>query len=879
MEWREFLAQLADENIKNLKDLSSNVPTATVRKTFIESFPERHGVADNPFKGDKTKEAQQTLVYKCFEEVCPDLKAKSKGKWQVLRDWLNDEFASLSSPQKKDRFRANEPLPSIPVWHGRELLLTQLQEFLKEATLRVLVLLGQGGIGKTSLAIKLMEKIAPQYKQVFYFRVREGKSFDDLVALVLGQEALADQTVEAKILEILRCFQQPTLLVLDNLEDGLHPAHSENLGKAIDPELGVLINRLAFSQHQAKVIITSRELPLDLADPRTKRTNPKLVRVHIVDGISQEASLEILQEYGFSDKRLADLKTIAERTGGHPLMMELLSNYVEQVDYLLKYPEIFAEGAISILQDQLLRQPESARELLFRMTLLRHPVEVGGLNFLRLYDDGWEKDGRYEQALMLMPRQQTLEFSESIKHETKQLLRLLTEANLVKQTYDEWKSEFFYNLHPVVVEGVQTVSSFDSLPSLFHRVYRYYQSDRSFQSFDFQRDTQRIGEAIVFAWLSGDLREAESLVQILFNYSIRLGQGDFLETALSQAASINENVKQSDSLLLLARFHRDIGNWNEAESYCYQALSIAEELGDRAGRAMIWGALGGIERNRGNWDAAEALFQQSLQLRTELGDRAGMANSWGLLGDIERNRGNWDAAQSLYRQCLAVEQELGDRAGMASSWGVLGDIERNRGNWDAAESLYRQSLQLRTELGDRAGMASSWGVLGEIERYRGNWDAAIDFYLNALTFKENLMGLDHPEVADLLVSLGSTYQQQKSYDQAEAYFSRSLTIREQKLGLNHPETKKVRMMLNGMQQIKDSPQAADFMTSILSLMQQKPELASTLQQSITQRLATTPDADMEDIMQTLLFELAENDSDLKNLITQFSELSDTNTEI
>ena len=209
----------------------------------------------------------------------------------------------------------------------------------------------------------------------------------------------------------------------------------------------------------------------------------------------------------------------------------------------------------------------------------------------------------------------------------------------------------------------------------------------------------------------------------------------------------------------------------------------------------------------------------------------------------------------------------------------MGDIELKHGNWDAAESLFRQSLELRTELGDHAGMAAVSGVLGGIERNRGNWDAAIALYLNALTFKENLMGLDHPEIANLLVSLGSIYQQQQSYDQAEAYFSRVLTICEQKLGLNHPETKQICMVLDGIQQIKDSPEASDLMTSLMSLMQQKPELASTLQQSVAQRLAATPDADMEDVMQTIFLELAENDPDLKNLIAQFSELSDTNTEV
>jgi tetratricopeptide (TPR) repeat protein len=715
MEWQEFLTKLANEYIKNLKDLDPKAPNeSTVRKTFIESFPAYQDVLENPFKDVKAKAAHQTLIYRCFESDCTELVKRTRDKWEVLRDWLNDKFASLSSPQKKDRFRANEPLPSIPVWHGRELLLTQLEEFLKESTLRVLVLLGQGGIGKTSLAIKLMEKIAPQYKQVFYFRVREGTSFNDFVALVLGQEALAGETVEAKILEMLRCFQQTTLLILDNLEDGLHPAHSKNLGKAIDPEFGVLINRLAFTQHQAKVMITSRELPLDLADPRTKRTNPKLVRVHIVDGISQESSLVILQEYGFSDKRLADLETIAKRTGGHPLMMELLSNYVEQLDYLLKHPEIFAEGAISILQDQLLRQPESARELLFRMTLLRHPVDVSGLNFLRIYDDRWEKDGRYQQALMLAQSQQTLEFSESVERETEQILRLLTQSNLVKRTYDEWKNEFFYSLHPVIILGVQIVSIVDNLPRLFQQVYRYYQSDRSFQSFDFQRDTKCIEETMIFVWLSGDQKEAVSLLQILFNYSIRSGQGSLLESALSQAASINSNFKQSDVLLIMAQFHGDIGDWKKAEAYCHQSLSIAEALDDRIGMASSWSLLGDIENFRGDYDAAEQYKRQSFALRQECDDRKGMATSLGRLGVIKRNRGDLDAAESLYRQSLQLFTELGHCAGIAMVSFDLALLEKQRGNLTLAQQYYDKAKTIYQQLGaikDLEPIEKEWNLI------------------------------------------------------------------------------------------------------------------------------------------------------------------------
>jgi tetratricopeptide (TPR) repeat protein len=169
--------------------------------------------------------------------------------------------------------------------------------------------------------------------------------------------------------------------------------------------------------------------------------------------------------------------------------------------------------------------------------------------------------------------------------------------------------------------------------------------------------------------------------------------------------------------------------------------------------------------------------------------------------------------------------------------------------------------------------------LGDIERNRGNWDTAIELYQNSLKFKENLMGADHPEVADLLASLGSLYQRQESYEDAETYYLRALEIRKHKLGLGHPETKKIRMVLDGIQQIKGNPSLLDFMTSVMSLMQQKPELVSAMQQKIQQKMATFPEKAMESVFLDIFQELAETDIDLKNLMMKLSQEAAPTAEI
>ncbi|WP_271254213.1 tetratricopeptide repeat protein [Pseudanabaena sp. Chao 1811] len=822
MEWREFLTQLADENIRNLKDLNSNAPTeATVRKTFIESFPEHHGVADNPFKGDKTKEAQQTLVYKCFEKVCPDLQDKRKGKWQILRDWLNDEFSSLSSHQKKDQVRANEPLPSIPVWHGREELLTQLQELLKESALRVLVLLGQGGIGKTSLAIKLMEKIKPQYQQVFYFRVREGTSFDDLANLILGDLQANFPKVENKIYGILQCLEKERcLLVLDNLEEILQPACEDNgSGNAVSQPrksrlepVGDLLNALVYGRHNSHVLLTSREMPYDLAERRSDgEIDPLLVRVERITGVSQSNSVQILKDLKLPDSE-TDLAWVAEQVDGHVLLLKLLVGASQgRRGYLRQNPQLVTKKAEPILRAQLGRLSEAAKDLLVRMCVLRVGIDVHGLTFLRLYTDDWENDERFEMAVITEePVKLTFEELE----ETELLIGQLVAASLVQSRYDETRYRDFYDLHPVIVQFLQREYA-DKIPELMGSVYKFYCTGKNLDNPKTLEDLRPVLEAQYFAFQIGNYDEAKSLIYQIEDYLEFWGYWSLLLELYEQVLPYLKKSSQPYILQRIGSRHRAWGNWHEAEKYYQDGLSIAkelddqsliagltgnlggiernrgnwdaaeslfrqcleveEELGDRAGMATSWGALGGIERNRGNWDAAESLFRQSLQLSTELGDRVGMATSWGALGDIEHNRGNWDAAESLFRQCLEVEEELGDRAGMATSWGALGGIERNRGNWDAAESLFRQSLQLSTELGDRVGMATSWGALGDIEHNRGNWDAAESLYRQCLEFEEELG--DRAGMASSWGLLGDIERNRGNWDAAESLYRQSLQLR------------------------------------------------------------------------------------------------------
>jgi tetratricopeptide (TPR) repeat protein len=573
--------------------------------------------------------------------------------------------------------------------------------------------------------------------------------------------------------------QTRCLLVLDNLESILHPAveagnpdilAAAQVHRAISPDWGKLLNALVYQQHQSQTILTSREVPADLADTRYPGLAPdsELVHIEMLQGVDLVAGVEILQQRKLTDK-LADLQWISQRVEGHVFLLTQLAALGKgKPGYLRKHPELVTKNAEPMLREQLTRQSEAARDLLRRMCVLRVPIDVRGLTFLRLYTDDVEKDPRFELAARL---EEPAELTDAEISETEAILQRLVGASLVQSRYDEEKCEDFYDLHRVIEEFLQGEYR-EELPKLLESVYKFYCTGKNVNNPQSLADLQAVLEAQHFAFRLGNYLQAYYLIP--GEYLTRWGYWNLSKELYEQILPYVEYQRRSYCLIILGALHRDLGNWDLAEKSFKDALAIAEAEENKSGMAYSWAWLGYIERNRGNWDEAEKLYRQSLEVETELGDRSGMATSWGLLGDIERNRGNWDEAEKLYRQSLALRTELGDRQGMASSWGVLGDIERNRRNWDEAEKLYRQSLEVETELGDRSGMATSWGALGNIERNRGNWDEAEKLYRQSLALRTELG--DRQGMASSWGLLGEIERKRGNWDEAEKLYRQSLEV-------------------------------------------------------------------------------------------------------
>ena len=297
--------------------------------------------------------------------------------WEDVVD--NSQSQSATLPVSLDQDWGDALIVSY--CYGRTQKLDTLKEWIVQDKCRLILLLGEGGIGKTTLSIKLATEIQHHFDYIIWRSLETSPSLEEILADAIKlfsnqQETILPEALEEKITRLIHYLKSSRcLLMLDNaesiLQSGSHGQYQDSY-----QGYGNLLKQVDQSSHQSCLIITSREKPeaIDL------KVNVKSL---YLDGLK----LEDARFFFTKDEKFLgaedDIKFVIEYYGGNPYALDLvrgeikeglggnLSNFVKNY---LRSEQVKINKITRLLESQFDRISTSEQQIMYWLAINREPV-------------------------------------------------------------------------------------------------------------------------------------------------------------------------------------------------------------------------------------------------------------------------------------------------------------------------------------------------------------------------------------------------------------------------------------------------------------------------------------------------------------------------
>jgi tetratricopeptide (TPR) repeat protein len=610
---------------------------------------------------------------------------------------------------------APHQLPSPPRdFTGREAEIAELMAVLETAVAAIAALQGQGGAGKTALALKLSEMLKPRYPDAQFYLDLNGVSAQSLAPA----EAMAH--VVRAYYPMMRLPENETelgglyrsvldgkriLLLMDNAKDRAQ----------VEPLIPPASCAMLITSRQHFVLPGLFAKSLDTMPPAEARE----LLIRIAPRIGEQADgLAKLCGYLPLPMRLA-ASTLAERPNITPaaytqrlrseqkrlelieaslnLSHELLSiEQQERWPALAVFPETFNEAAAASVWGV---EPGEAQEYLSEL-LACSLVEWN------------EASARYRLHDL------TRVFAESRLSEAER-----TAARLRHATHYQNVLASANNLYLEDGRGIA----------------------RGLEMFDLERANIEAGQAWMISQADSDneiarlcLSYLSSDIVIVYLRFYPRQRISLLEASLKATRKLMHRGGEGVALHQLGIVHRQLGETSNAVMLLEQALAIHREIGDRKGESRALYDLGISYNDLTRPDKAAVCFQQSLVIHRELGDRRGEGNDLRNLGISYRGLAKTEKAIDLIQQALVIHREVGDRRGEGFDLDNLGHTYLKLGEARRTIEYCEQALTIHREIGDRRGQGFALWNLSRALNQLGERAEAIKLAEASLKIREEI---------------------------------------------------------------------------------------------------------------------------------------------
>lgn len=643
---------------------------------------------------------------------------------------LHDGLATAATTATSTLPPAAVPAPTTPGpddgFVGRSGELVRITDLLSRDECRLLCLTGPGGVGKTRLARRALQLLAPAHADGALFIALEDAETPAQFGLRLAQEAgvaTGQRGGDALARAIDAWRDKRLLLVLDNFEQLV--AHA------------ALVERLLRECRGLKLLVTSRAR-LQLADEWSMPVEGLPCpdpedgdRIEAFDAVRLFVKAARRVEPGFTPgaqgAEAAAIVDICRQVDGLPLALELAAAWV-----------------------RMLSCAEIARELhrgteLLRAADARHPPRQASIE--AVFQGSWQRLGEAERAVLaglsVFQGGFAVETARAVAGASLPVLGALADKSLLMRDRERMR------LHPLVQQlAALQLQARGARAETEMRHARHFHGwlqqlepaaargqRAALQAIDTEFDNARRAWTLAAAnGLAAEMLRSLPALRHYFEHRARFQDGLALwQQAAETPLAAEDHLLRARLLGQCALMEMRLARYQEAHATAARALDAAQATDDRDARYQARAVQAGCALFGGRPAEAREAYLQALELARARANASDIASTLDNLALCEKRLGHYDEALGLTLEALAEHRRHGDDARLAVCLNNLGSLytfldqdEAARGHLMEAQALCERHGLVSTRAFALANLSDLALRANDLEAARRHAEAGLE---------------------------------------------------------------------------------------------------------------------------------------------------------
>lgn len=233
------------------------------------------------------------------------------------------------------------------------------------------------------------------------------------------------------------------------------------------------------------------------------------------------------------------------------------------------------------------------------------------------------------------------------------------------------------------------------------------------------------------------------------------------------------NAQHLDTLMAHAQVFLKAKDYEQAEKLYYEALSLAQELGELEKQGVIYNNLGIRYKRQANYVKSIEMYNKSLAIYDIIENDTLAAGAELNLGNTLNKMGLYEVSLPHFSRSLEIATKIGDRSLEANICSVLGTVNYNLKHYNLSEEYHIRSLQIYADFNDEDGMSKVLHNRAELYLETDDLKKAEECLRNEKSINSKL---DQSLISNTVL-YGELYQKKQNWDSAYYCFNTALQER------------------------------------------------------------------------------------------------------